>query len=128
MKTSFSRQWFAGCTAALLILSACANNKTPVAKTNGHATQSVNGSGLIPTRDDRNSMEVAANTVGSGNGPEYRVPTGSNLPQSSNRLGNTTDGQDPTAVIDQGDIRLQRHDSVSDALKSDPSISVRGGL
>lgn len=127
MKSFLSLNLLTGSMAALLTLSACASN-TPVAKTNGRAARSVDSSGLPPSQDDRHSREVAANTVGSGYGPEYRIPTGSNIPQSYDRQGNTTNAADPTDVIDKGDIRLQRRDNVGDALKSDPSISGVSGF
>ena len=109
------------CVAASLILGACAS-QSKVAGNQGRP----GANGTIPTRDDRHSQEVAGNGVGGGYGPEYRVPTGSNLPQSYNRKGYTTDAQDPSYVYDQNDVRLQSTNSVGDSLRSVPGVSVNG--
>ena len=70
----------------------------------------------IPTRDDRASQETKGNVVGGANGPEYRVRTGSNLPEHYNRRGYSTDSRDNSTIYDKNDIRLQHTNSVHGCL------------
>ena len=85
------------------------------------------GGKLIPTRDGRHSQDTEGNAAGVANGPEYRVPTGSQIPRKYNRRGTTTDSFDNTTIIDQNDQRFQEQDKVSEILRTDPSLQVRGG-
>ncbi len=82
------------------------------------------GGHLIPTRDDRHAQEVEGRDAGGANGPEYRVTTGSLIPQRYNRRGYTTDSRDNLFIYDQNDIRLRQSENVSDSLRSVPGLSV----
>ena len=84
------------------------------------------GNAPLPTRDDRNSREVTGGLVGGANGPEYRVPTGSHLPQRYHRRGYTTDSDKNSFIFDRNDQRLRSHDSVGEALRSVPGLNVTG--
>ena len=106
-------------------LSACANQPNFVDRRAG-STYHANQSSGIPTRDDRNSTDVAGGPTGGGSGAEYRVPTGSNLPKNYNRTAYTTDNDDPSYVYDQNDIRIQSTNTVGDSLRTVPGVSVPG--
>ncbi len=80
----------------------------------------------LPAQDGRNSQDTQGNSAGVANGPEYRVPTGSHIPRHYNRRGTTTDSYDNSTIIDENDQRFRQHDTPSEILRTDPSISVRG--
>lgn len=82
---------------------------------------------VAPTRDDRRPQEIEGRAAGGATGPEYRVVTGSNIPQRYNRRGYTTDSRDNLFIYDQNDIRLQRTNNVADSLRDVPGLTVRGG-
>lgn len=94
--------------------------------TREHPATKVKGSNIIPTRDDRNSQEVLGHDLGGANGPEYRVPTGSNIPKRYNRRGYTTDSDQNSFIIDKNDQRLRSHDNVGEAVRSIPGVNVSG--
>ena len=81
---------------------------------------------VIPTRDGRSAKYVDGGTVGGSDAHERAVLTGSQLPRSYDRRGYSTDSRDNTTVYDKNDIRLRSTNTVQDALRSDPSISVGG--
>ncbi len=138
MKRTSTSKFTAGNLAAALAitltLAGCADQpatssrqaRTSTTPSSGSSRAARDDRGLIPTRDNRDSTLVAGNTVGGGNGPEYRVHTGSNLPQHYNRRAYTTDTQDPSFDYDQDDIRLQSTNNVADSLRSVPGVRVNG--
>ena len=81
---------------------------------------------LIPTRDGRNSQSTEGSAGGVANGPEYRVPTGSQIPRHYNRRGTTTDSFGDTTIIDQNDQRFQEQNTVGGVLRTVPSLQVGG--
>ena len=99
--------------------SADDHNAAPVNK-------SVDGSGLIPNRDGRNSTSAQGGQVGGANGRETRVPTGSQIPETYHRRGYTTDRRDNTFIYDQNDQRLRQVNNVGDSLRLVPGVTVRG--
>ena len=84
------------------------------------------GTTAIPTRDDRSSQETKGHVVGGANGPEYRVRTGSNIPEHYNRKGYSTDSRDNEFLYDKNDIRIQRSNNVADQLRDVPGVTIRG--
>ena len=130
-----------GATLALTTTVARADDESPklhtrtkkaakVAKsdvvTRSNPRKTIKGSDSIPTRDDRHSQEVNGGPVGGANGPEYRVPTGSNLPKRYNRRGYTTDSDQNSFIFDKNDQRLRSHNNVSEALRLVPGLNVGG--
>ena len=90
-----------------------------------HSTR-VEGANTIPTRDDRNSREVFGGAANGGSGPEYRVPTGSQLPKHYNRRAHTTDNEDNEYIVDKNDQRVQSKNNVGDTLRNIPGVTVSG--
>lgn len=89
--------------------------KAPVAKKGGQS---------IPTRDGRHAQFVDGRAAGGASGPEYRVRTGSHIPQHYNRRGYTTDSPDNEFIYDKNDIRLRKATDVNDSLRSVPGLTV----
>ena len=111
--------------------SATAQSSHRTAKTQRHAKTAdkkatPDATTVIPTRDGRSAKYVDGGTVGGSNAHERAVLTGSQLPRSYARRGYSTDSRDNTTIYDKNDIRLQSTNTVQDALRSDPSISVGG--
>lgn len=135
MKTNFRQTTALFCVGAALLFGATTVRADDDAKTHHRRHHQENAERAeparkaitaIPTRDDRASQETKGNVVGGANGPEYRVRTGTNLPDHYNRRGYSTDSRDNTTIYDKNDFRLQHTNNVQDALRDDPSISVRG--
>ena len=135
MKTNFRQTTAACCLSTALLFGAVtvrADDDTKTKHRHHHqdnaekaepATKPITA---IPTRDDRASQETKGNVVGGANGPEYRVRTGSNIPEHYDRRGYSTNSRDNSTIYDKNDFRLQHTNSVTDALRDDPSITVRG--
>ena len=79
-----------------------------------------------PSVDGRNATSAKSRTVGGANGPETRVPTGSNLPATYQRKGYTSNLNPSTNVYDQNDIRFKNSESVGDVLRQVPGVNVGG--
>ena len=132
MKTTFLRTTTLLCAGAALLIGAAslrADDDTKTTHRRHHreaAEKTTTGSHQIPTRDDRNSQETKGERVGGANGPEYRVRTGSTLPEHYHRRGYSTDSRDNEFIYDQNDIRLQSKNNVGDSLRNVPGVSVRG--
>lgn len=135
MKTNYSLTTALFCAGAALLFGVSAVRADDDAKTHHRrrhqetadkAEPAKKAITAIPTRDDRGSQETKGDVVGGANGPEYRVRTGTNLPDHYNRRGYSTDSRDNATIYDKNDIRLQHTNSVRDALRDDPSITVRG--
>lgn len=92
----------------------------------GTVAKSADGTGKIPTRDGRHSTSVEGGLAGGANGQETRVPTGSNIPQTYNRRGHTTDDGNNRFIIDENDQRIRRTDNPGDILRTIPGVTVRG--
>lgn len=99
--------------------------KAETANRNDHSTK-LPGKATIPTRDDRNSLETPGGRTGGANGPEYRVPTGSQLPHRYNRKGYSTDDDRNSFILDKNDQRIQSRNSVGETLRTVPGVTVRG--
>ena len=135
MKTTFRQAFALSCTAATLLFGASALRADDDTKTTHHrrhqetAQKADTGRKTItaiPTRDDRNSQETAGHVVGGANGPEYRVRTGTTLPEHYNRRAHSTDSRDNEFIYDKNDIRLQSKNNVQDSLRNVPGVTVRG--
>ncbi len=132
MKMIFRRTTTFLCAGAALLAGATNLRADDTSKTKHHrrhrqeAARTTSGGHLIPTRDDRHSQETKGQRVGGANGPEYRVRTGSALPERYNRRGYSTDSRDNEFIYDQNDIRLQSKNNVGDSLRNVPGVTVRG--
>ncbi len=80
----------------------------------------------IPTKDGRHATYAPGRELGGSDGAEHAVLTGSKIPRTYQRRGYSTDTYGDHTIIDQNDIRLQTADKPSDALRLDPSITMRG--
>lgn len=92
----------------------------------GTVARTGDNTGKIPTRDGRHSTSVEGGLAGGVNGRETRVPTGSNIPQTYNRRGHTTDDGNNRFIIDENDQRIRRTDNPGDILRTIPGVTVRG--
>ena len=135
MKTIFRQTTAFFCVGVTLLLGAATLRADDDAKTSHRRHHQSNTEKAesakkpitaIPTQDDRASQETKGHVVGGANGPEYRVQTGSHIPNHYNRRGYSTDSRDNSTIYDSNDFRLQHTNSVTDALRDDPSITVRG--
>ena len=133
MKKTFQTSAVLVCVGATLLLGASVTRADePAKKKHARHQQTVakaipvneKGGHLIPTRDDRHAQEVEGRDAGGANGPEYRVTTGSMIPQHYNRRGYGTDSRDNLFIYDQNDIRLRQAENVSDSLRSVPGLSI----
>lgn len=134
MNTHFRQAAALFCVGATLLIGASAVRADDDTKTHHRRHQKTTrkadaarkGTTAIPTRDDRSSQETKGHVVGGANGPEYRVRTGSNLPERYNRRGYSTDSRDSEFIYDKNDIRIQHTNNVADSLRDVPGVTVRG--
>ena len=145
MKTSFRAETATLLLSVALVLTTSAvraDDPQPVKTKHHHQTKTakaeqtkdsdiaknhmLKGRDTIPTQDDKNSKEVAGHVTGGGNGPEYRVPTGSHIPREYNRRAYTNDTEPSTYIYDKNDQRLQESNSVQNSLRSVPGVNVGG--
>lgn len=135
MKTTFRQAAILSSVGATLLFGASALRADDDTKTSRHrhhqeviekADAPRKALTAIPTRDDRGSQETSGHVVGGANGPEYRVRTGSTLPEHYHRRGYSTDSRDNEFVYDKNDIRLQSKNNVGDGLRNVPGVTVRG--
>ena len=125
MKTTFPfTAAILGITAALVLgaTNTRADDDTKTARHHHRSAQKANAP--VPSKDDRNAREVKGDVVGGATGPEYRVRTGTHLPEHYNRRGYTTDSRDNEVIYDKNDIRLQNSNTVSDSLRQIPGVNV----
>ena len=137
MKTTFRQTAALFCVGTALTFGAATVRADDDAKPRHHrrhhqeavtkpaSTESARASsGQIPTRDDRHSEATPGRPVGGANGPEYRVRTGSHIPERYNREGYSTDSRDNLFIYDKNDTRLRSTNNVGDSLRSVPGVSV----
>ena len=125
MKTTFQfTATVLGLGAALALGATHLRADDDTKTTHHHHRVARKASAPVPSKDDRNAQEVKGDTVGGATGAEYRVRTGSHLPEHYNRRGYTTDSRDNESIYDKNDIRLQNSNTVGDALRQVPGVTV----